>query len=347
MSPPNNSIIVIGCGVTGLSVATLLQSEYPSATITIIAAEIPSGQSPSADYASMWAGAHYRPTPGSTSQLKQEFDMGVRTAERMKRIARDHPESGVAFMTGVEYLEDPPAEFSSIKTGDVYAGPEDNFRVLDQTELPNGVKWGCEYRCYCVNVSVYLKWLLGRFISKGGRLIQHRLSSAQQAFDYAEESGLGKVSTVVNCSGRNFDQDRKTKIIRGQTVLVKQQYHKTVTRQNGDGSWAFLIPRPQGGGTIVGGTKEIGDPEERPRPETLNLFPDFVDSVDKFDVLKDNVGRRPWRDGGYRFQTESVGRDKRIVHGYGAGGRGYEMSWAAAERIVALVMESVPANSKL
>ncbi|KAI1607987.1 D-amino-acid oxidase [Exophiala viscosa] len=355
MSPSNESIIVVGCGVTGLSVATLLQSEYPSAVLTIIAAEIPTGHSPTADYASMWAGAHYRPTRGSTPQLKQEFDMAVRTAGRMKRIAHDHPEAGVEFMQGVEYLEDPPTEFSSIKTGDVYAGPEDGFRVLDQTELPTGVEWGCEYRCYCVNVSVYLKWLLDRFMSKGGRLIQHRLSDAQEAFEYAQKIGLGKVSTVVNCSGRNFDQDPKTKIIRGQTVLVKQQHHQTVTRQCRDGSWAFLIPRPRGGGTIVGGTKEIGDPEEQPRPEArekllrnaVDFFPDFVDSIDRFVVLKDNVGRRPWREGGYRFQTESVGPDKRIVHGYGAGGRGYELSWAAAEKIVALVAASVPANARL
>lgn len=355
MSPSNDPIVVVGCGVTGLSVATLLQSEYHNASITIIAAEIPTGPSPSADYASEWAGAHYRPTFRSTPQLEQEWDMGVRTAERMKRIARDHPEAGIEFMMAVEYLEDPPADVLSIKTGDIYAGPGDGFRVLDQTELPAGVKWGCTYRSYCINVQLYLQWLLDRFISNGGRIIQHRLSSAQQAFEYAEKSGLGKVSTVVNCSGRNFDQDPKTKIIRGQTVLVKQPYDKTVTRQNRDGSWAFLIPRPRGGGTVVGGTKEIGDLEERPRQQTrekllrqsVEMFPDFVDSIDKFDVLKDNVGRRPWRDGGYRIETEWISPDKRIVHGYGAGGRGYEMSWAAAERVVALVTASGAVNARL
>ncbi|EXJ89190.1 hypothetical protein A1O3_02256 [Capronia epimyces CBS 606.96] len=355
MASSKDPIIVVGAGVIGLSVATLLQSCYRDAPITIIAAETPTTPSPSADYASMWAGAHYRPVPGSTPQLKQEAQMALRTAERMERIADESPEAGVAFSMGVEYLEDPPKEVAGLKTGDVYASPNDGFRVLDQTELPAGAKWGCEYRAYCVNVQPYCRWLLDRFISKGGQVILHRLSSAADAFDFARQRGLGRVKTVVNCSGRNFDQDPKVKIIRGQTVLVKQQYDKTVTRQNRDGSWAFLIPRPRGGGTIVGGTKEIGDPETHPRPETrqkllqqaVDAYPDFVDSVDKFKILKDNVGRRPWREGGFRIETEFISPERRIVHGYGAGGRGYELSWGTAERVVELVNASPAAKPRL
>ena len=121
---------------------------------------------------------------------------------------------------------------------------------------------------------------------------------------------------MVNCSGRNFDKDPKVKIIRGQTVLVQQQYRKTVTRQSSDGSWSFLIPRPSGGGTIVGGSKEVGDFETRARPETRNAllrqavknFPDFVADITDFVVVQDNVGRRPWREGGLRIRARSDGR---------------------------------------
>jgi len=355
MSPSKEPIVVIGAGVTGLSVATLLQEEYPKASITIIAAETPTTSSPSADYASMWAGAHYRPIPRSTPQLEEEWQMALRTAERMKQIAKEAPQAGVGLAMGVEYLEAPPCEVWTLKTGDVYASPGDGFRVLGQSELPVGVEWGCEYQCYCINVPIYCRWLLDQFLLRGGRLVQHRLSSAMDAFEVARTRDIGRVSTVVNCSGRNFDQDPKMQIIRGQTVLVKQQYNKTVTRQNRDGSWLFLIPRPQGGGTIVGGTKETGDLETHPRPETrkkllhrcVETFPDFVDSIEKFEVLKDNAGRRPWREGGYRIEVESTGPDSRIVHGYGAGGRGYELSWAAAERVVGLVKDCVATSSRL
>lgn len=261
------------------------------------------------------------------------------------------------FVRGVEYLETSPEENLKLRTGDVYAGVDDRFRVLGKEELPEGVKWGCEYETYCVNVPVYCRWLMRDFQESGGRVIQYKLENAREAFEVVErlKLGMGVVTSVVNCSGRNFDQDSKMQIIRGQTVLVKQQYHQTVTRQNADGSWAFLIPRPGGGGTLVGGSKEIGDFETRARPQTretllqqaARYFPEFVDSVEKFDVLQDNVGRRPWRDGGPHIETEYPDSGRAIIHGYGAGGRGYELSWGAAAKIADLVVCSSKPRSTL
>ena len=348
-------IVVIGAGVLGLSTATLLQSHYPQSSIIIIAAELPSTPTPSADYASMWAGAHYRPIPGSTRQLENEAQLAFRTAEVMKTIAANSPEAGVAIMHGIEYLENPPEEVLRLKTGDVYAWNDDEFRILDQSTSPPGVKWGCEYQSYCVNVQVYCQWLLDRFLERGGKVICHRLRDAAAAFELGAERGIDNLQTVVNCSGRNFDLDTKMRIIRGQTVLVKQQYHQTITRQNRDGSWSFLIPRPRNGGTIVGGTKEVDDLETKPRSESRRIllqsavdnFPDFIDKVEDFKVVKDNVGRRPWREGGVRIEVEAIGGQTRIVHGYGAGGRGFELSWGVAERILELVIDSSKPSPRL
>lgn len=340
MPPKDPTIIVIGAGVIGLSTATLLQSSYPTCRVIVVAAELPTTCSPTADYASLWAGAHYRPCPGTTPQIKVEAELAVRTATRMRSIARESPEAGVGTMLGKEYLDNPPEENLVLRTGDVYAWPGDGFRVLDQAELPAGVRWGCEYETYSVHVPLYCTWLLEGFNARGGRLVQRKLGSAEEAFEISSEA-----TVVVNCSGRNFDRDPKVKIVRGQTVLVRQEYHSTITRQTKDGSWAFLIPRPQGGGTIIGGTKEVGDWEPAAKPETrlqllrqsVESFPDFVDAVEKFDVVRDNVGRRPWREGGLRMEIEGGKRGKKIVHGYGAGGRGYELSWGVAERLVGLV----------
>jgi len=353
---PSSPIIVIGAGVTGLTTASLLQAQHPSTPITVFAAETPTTPSPSADYASMWAGAHYRPCyPLTTPQLKFEHNLAMRTAETMRRIARESPEAGVAEMPGVEYLQQPPREILDLKTGDVYAWPGDGFRVFEPDELPPDAEWGCTYQSYCVNITVYCRWLTDRFLASGGKIFQQRLSSAREAFDLAEKTGLGRPRVVVNCSGRNFDQDPKMKIIRGQTVLVKQQYHSTVTWQKADGTWTFLVPRPLNGGTIVGGTKEIDDWEADPRVETrenllkncVESFPDFVTDASKFEVVKENVGRRPWREGGYRFEAEVIGSGMTVVHGYGAGGRGFELSWGAAGEIVELVKTAVARAPKL
>jgi len=353
---PSSSIIVIGAGVTGLTTATLLQQQYPTHAITIIAAETPTTTSPTVDYASQWAGAHYRPIhPLITHQSRFEETLAIHTSSTMRRIARENPEAGVAEMPALEYFQNTAPEILALKDGDVYAWPGDGFRVLGKEELPKDAEWGCAYQAYCVNVAVYTRWLMDRFVAKGGKVIEQRLSSAGQAFEFAEQKHLGHPEVVVNCSGRNFDLDDKVKIIRGQTVLVKQQYDRTICWQSADGTWAFLIPRPNNGGTIVGGTKEIDDWEASPRAETrekllkrcVESFPDFVDKVEDFVILKDNVGRRPWREGGYRFEIERVAPEKTVVHGYGAGGRGYELSWGAGREIVGLVGEVVSAGEKL
>ncbi|RMZ82089.1 hypothetical protein DV737_g2158, partial [Chaetothyriales sp. CBS 132003] len=221
----------------------------------------------------------------------------------MLRIAKESAEAGVAAMKGVEYYETVANGIKGLRTGDVYAGPNDNFRVLEQTELPKGAKWGCEYESYG---------------GSGGRIVQQKLTSATSAFDLVTKLNLGEAKCVVNCSGRNFDQDPKMRIIRG-------------------------------GGTIVGVTLEIGDFETAVREDSrhalleaaVEFFPDFVKNVEDFVVVKDNVGRRPWREGGVRIEAETIGDGRTIVHGYGAGGRGYELSWGVAERIVDLVSSSL------
>lgn len=134
-----------------------------------------------------------------------------------------------------------------------------------------------------------------------------------------------------------------------------------MTRQYADGSWSFSVPRFFSGGTIVGGTKEVGDWEPRPRPETrTKLLRDFaetwpaildfageadgkgdgaaVDPEKGFRVVGDVVGRRPTRQGGIRLEKEILDDGKKtIVHAYGLGGRGYELSWGVAGRVVALL----------
>jgi len=388
-----HDIVVVGGGVIGLSTATLIQQQLPrNRTISIVAAEFPS-QSPmktrdrtktsSVDYASMWAGAHYRPIPylphavraGSDlsqnqhrfhDQLAYEKKLAVRTAQMMKDIAKQFPEAGIQIVPAEEQLEDPPQENLLLKTGDVYASEDDHFKVLDSKALTalnsktisagqGEVKWACTYETYVVNVHIYCGWLLQRFISNGGKTITQRLESLTDAFALGTSDNDSSGPLVVNCSGRNFDTDSAMKNIRGQTVLVRNQYDKTITRQCADGMWSFLIPRPLDAGTIVGGTKEIGDTETRPRPETrqkllenaTKYFPEFVKDVKDFDVVTDNVGRRPWREGGLRVETEQFRDGRMVVHGYGAGGRGYELSWGAAEQICDVALKFVKGEEEV
>lgn len=69
-------------------------------------------------------------------------------------------------------------------------------------------------------------------------------------------------------------------------------------------------------------------------------FPFAPGSEGKFDVIRDIVGRRPAREGGVRIEAEKVADDRFVVHAYGAGGRGYELSWGIAGDVVKLMREN-------
>lgn len=60
-------------------------------------------------------------------------------------------------------------------------------------------------------------------------------------------------------------------------------------------------------------------------------------------VISDVVGRRPTRQGGMRLEVEKPGeprntRGEVLIHAYGAGGRGYEISWGVADEVVEMAL---------
>lgn len=129
---------------------------------------------------------------------------------------------------------------------------------------------------------------------------------------------------------------------------------KTVTRQKKDGSWNFIIPRFFSGGTVVGGTKQPGDWSDKPDIHTRNtllaagrklrpLASSLPNSeAESVAVIADVVGRRPTREGGMRIEFEQrtvSGRGANVLHAYGAGGRGYEISWGVAVEVAKLAAD--------
>lgn len=136
---------------------------------------------------------------------------------------------------------------------------------------------------------------------------------------------------------------------------------KTVTRQNKDGTWSFIIPRFFSGGTIVGGTKQPGNWSVEPDADTretllaggreLRQFASSsANKSEDVSVIADVVGRRPTRDGGMRIELERrpvSGRQATVLHAYGAGGRGYEISWGVAGEVAQLASDFLATKRSL
>jgi hypothetical protein len=313
------------------------------------------------NYTSQWAGAHNRWVFPTNEMDRRDHKMALETFHHMKAICKRSPEAGITFMKGIEYLEDPPAAYSELTDESAKKLGIERFKLLSKDRLPDKVTWGCEYQTWCVNPMVYCSYLLRRLVVGGCRTFQREFRSPLEAFTMKD---LGHVQAVVNCSGTGFG-DPDVFITRGmdplcrhavrvshtnmqtsgQTCVVANSCPATVTRQNADGSWTFCVPRNFHGGTIIGGTKEpdnwSSEPSMAVRDELLGKFaatyPEILSDGGEFKVLCNIVGRRPTRRGGMRLEREDFQGDRCVIHAYGLGGRGFEMSWGVARGVVRLL----------
>ncbi|KAH7066528.1 FAD dependent oxidoreductase [Paraphoma chrysanthemicola] len=359
MSEPT-TIIVIGAGVIGLSTAVRLVStlDHSNYKVVIVSKEWPMSipgvpVTHSVNYASMWAGAHVRPIPASTPQLVREAAWLKRTVQVFEQQVQQSPAIGVTKCKGIELLESPAQDYAAQSAGSFAAQTGlTGYRKYTGSEVPEAFELAYEYDTYCINAPVYCGNLLRSFILQGGKCVQCVLTSEREAY-----SLVSNVGVVVNASGMGFG-DPKCIPVRGQTVLTNfSAATKTVTRQSKDGSWSFIIPRFFQGGTIVGGTKEPGDYTAEPvmaiRDSLLGAGQQIAQlavnengPTGDMNVLADVVGRRPVREGGMRIEIEQLSatgaKAAPIVHAYGAGGRGFEISWGVAEEVADLVRSVLP-----
>jgi D-amino-acid oxidase len=162
----------------------------------------------SINYASPWAGAHHRPAPRLTPEEERERDLNQVTYDTMREESKAHPEAGIEFMDAYEYLETPSEAYLKLKGG--FAEHSENFRLLDKSEMPPNMKFGCKYTAWCLNPPVYCAFLMRRFLVRGGKVVRSRLTSLAEAASLAPN-----VEVVVNASGVGFGDDPNVFPIKG------------------------------------------------------------------------------------------------------------------------------------
>ena len=306
---------VVGAGVSGLSCAVRLLEEGHE--VEVISDRF-SPDTVSDIAAAIWY-------PFLTAPADRADGWGIATYAELERLSEHEPQSGVRMRDGREYLRqavDPP-EWSE----DIAA-----FRILDDSEIPEGYVFGWQFRAPVIEMQLYMPWLRSRVEALGGSFVQSFVE------DLNEVSG----EVVVNCVGlgaRELCGDEEVRPARGQVIFIDQdpgighfdQQPETLT---------YTIPRSDI--TVLGGTAQVDDWGMDIRPEDDDLILSKVEALwpelDRSRIIGGAVGLRPSRSE-VRLEVEYIG-ERRVVHNYGHGGAGVTLSWGCAEEVANLVSQS-------
>ena len=306
---------VVGAGVSGLSCAVkLLEAGHE----VVVISDRFSPDTVSDIAAAIWY-------PFLTAPADRADGWGIATYAELERLSEREPQSGVRMRDGREYLRqavDPP-EWSE----DIAA-----FRILDDSEIPEGYVFGWQFRAPVIEMQLYMPWLRSRVEALGGSFVQSFVE------DLSEVSG----EVIVNCVGlgaRELCGDEEVRPARGQVIFIDQdpgighfdQQPETLT---------YTIPRSDV--TVLGGTAQVDDWGMDIRAEDNDLILSKVEALwpelDRSRIIGGAVGLRPSRSE-VRLEVEYID-ERKVVHNYGHGGAGVTLSWGCAEEVANLVSQS-------
>jgi D-amino-acid oxidase len=310
-------VLVVGCGVIGLTAGVLMREMGLDERIVTAALPL---QTTSSVAAALWL-------PYKAYPEDRVLTWGSRTFEVFEDLSRV-PESGVRMRQGVEIWREPVPD-------PWWASAVPGVRRCTDDALPPGYTDGHAFVAPVIEMPVYLGYLMDRFVRSGGRVEHRALSSLEEA---------GEESVVVNCAGlgaRELVGDPSMEPIRGQIVRVRNPgLERFVLDEDNPEGVTYVIPRSRD--CILGGTAEEGEWDTEPVPETaaaiLRRCAELEPRLAGAKVLEHKVGLRPGRPE-IRLEIEDVAQSPPRVHNYGHGGSGVTLSWGCAEETLRLVRQ--------
>ncbi|KAB8255839.1 FAD dependent oxidoreductase [Aspergillus pseudonomiae] len=358
------NVVVIGAGVAGLTTALLL-SRLPGYKIVVAAKHMPGDYD--IEYASPWAGANYMPM--STRGTKAA-DWNKSTWTALEDLARNHPDAGIHFQECKIHSRSKDVGTTTAKWFGELLSPSPwfkdvvpNFRALPKSRHGPGFDAATVFTSVCINTAIYLPWLVSQCLKNGvlfKRAVFNHILDATSLSIHLEH----KVDLIVNCTGLMASklggvEDRTVVPARGQIVIVRNEAGKMLDvsgTDDGDGEACYVMTRAAGGGTILGGSYQLGNWESQPDPNlavrimkrAVKMCPQLTGGkgIENLDIIRHGVGLRPVRANGTRIEKERIG-DTWVVHNYGAGGAGYQSSYGCAQAAVNLVEEALASRAKL
>jgi D-amino-acid oxidase len=243
---------VLGCGVSGLSTARLLQRRFQNGpgTVTIYAKDLPP------DTTSNIAGAWWSPTSvyeTATPKFNEQFRQASRIANRAFQLLVG-PEYGVRWIDTFELIRQEAALGRELPGGndlypqlEVHRDPENYF----------GFPFVRQYSSMLIEPSIYLSALLRDFYIAGGRVVVKEFRNRQELARLREP-------VIFNCTGlgsRALFDDQELSPVRGQLEILLPQPEIDYCYL----STGYMFPRRDG--IVLGGTWDHDDWSLAPNPE--------------------------------------------------------------------------------
>ncbi|HWT03981.1 MAG TPA: FAD-dependent oxidoreductase [Pyrinomonadaceae bacterium] len=245
---------VLGCGVSGLSTARLLQRRFQDGpgTVTIYAKDLPP------ETTSNIAGGFWSPTAAYDSQVAsmkftEQFRLACRISNRDFQLLVG-PEYGVRWIDTLELYRSEAALARELPGGnDLYPQQE----VHRDPERYFGFPFVRQYSTMLVEPPVYLNALLRDFYVAGGKLVVREFRGREEVMRLPEP-------IIFNCAGlgsRALFGDEKLGPVRGQLEVLLPQPEIDYCYLGG----GYMFPRRDG--IILGGTFDRDDWSLAPRAE--------------------------------------------------------------------------------
>jgi len=251
---------VLGCGVSGLSTARLLQRRFGDSTgnITIYAKNLPP------DTTSNVAGAWWYPSSAfdpenATAKFTEQFRLACQISHRAFQTLVG-PEFGVRWADTYELIRHEESLQRELLGG---------AQLYPQTEIHRGAEsyfgfpYTRQFSSMLIEPHTYLRALLRDFYIAGGKVVV-------KEFKTREEVGRLRENVIFNCTGlgaRALFNDEKLIPVRGQLEVLLPQAEIDYCYLAGG---LYMFPRRDG--IILGGTWDHDDWNLEPDPKTTSAI---------------------------------------------------------------------------
>ena len=311
-----SKIIVVGCGVIGLTTAIRLQQQGHD--VSILARDDPQRTTSRAAGAYWWP---YKVEPLKKVKRWAQASLGI------YRLLATIPASGVRFHQHYRFCAVPEEAHYCLA-------------MLDEWEEIDGSRFGVDclqaFRIVLplIDVTNYLPFLEALFLSRGGKLETREVDSLESLLDEAK--------VVVNCTGvwaGALTEDPELFPIRGQTVRVRTPATLPGSVRFVDTGENQILILPRAEDCILGGTAIDGEwslkPDEATSDRIVEACASIFPELARAERLGETVGLRPGRSE-VRLELERHDGGA-IVHHYGHGGAGFTIAWGCADDLCVMV----------